>query len=394
VVTADGDLARWQRTALVVGAVGLLVCLIGALVPATRVQFFRSWLFAYNLWLGLALGGLVIVMIQYLTGGTWGYLLRRPLEASTRTLPLLAVLFLPLLAGVYDLYPWTNPDLARRLGDKSTYYLNVPFFIVRAALYFASWLVLMLVLNAWSRLQDRSNPSWLVDAFQRISAGGIVVYALTITFASIDWVMSLEPDWYSTIYGGMFGMGQVLSGFAFGLLILLLLGKEPDLDRVLSGINLRDLGSLLLAFVMVWTYLAFSQFLLIWSGNLPEETPWYIRRFHGGWIWLGLLLVLFYFALPFVLLLSTNVKRNRRRLATVAGLVLVMRIVDLFWLIVPGFKQEQTLLERLFSTAIVFDLAALVGIGGVWLGVYLWQVRRWPLLPAHAPTALEGNHHG
>jgi hypothetical protein len=397
-------LERWQRGALLAGGAGLLACAVAA-VAGAYVEFFRSYLLAYNLCLGAALGCLAILMLQYLTGGTWGFILRRPLEAGTRTLPLLALLFLPLALavlldlsaghGVSRLYLWADDTAVDADADLRHKYpfLNVPWFLVRAAGYFAVWIALSGALNRWSRRHDEGSDPRLPERFQNLSGPGLVLFAVTVTFASIDWVMSLEPKWYSTIYGAMFGMGQVLSGFTFCVAVLTLLGGLPPLNRVMSGANLRDLGSLMLAFVMVWAYLSFSQYLLIWSGNLPEEVPWYLVRFEGGWKYVGLALVLFHFALPFVLLLMADLKRNRKALAGVALLVLFMRVVDLFWLIVPGFSPRQGLADHLLSAAVLLDLAAVVGVGGLWLGVFLWQLRTWPLLPVHAPHVEEGPPH-
>jgi hypothetical protein len=337
-------------------------------------------------------------MIQHVTGGTWGYILRRPLEAGTRTLPLLALLFVPLAFGLGDLYDWAEPTKEKvannahlkKQVEHLAPYLNVNLFLVRAALYFAVWLVLMWFLNRWSRRHDETNDERLTEKFTALSAPGLVLYGVTVTFASIDWIMSLEPMWYSTIYGAMFGMGQVLSGFAFCIVMLLLLGDQPPLSRVLSNGNLRDLGSLLLAFVMVWAYLSFSQFLLIWSGNLPEEVPWYLQRLQDGWVYVALALVLCHFALPFVLLLSSDIKRHRKRLATVALLVLFMRVVDLVWLIDPAYTTPSG--ERVGFH--LLDVPAVVGLGGLWFGCFLWQVRGRPLLPIHAPAVEEAPHHG
>lgn len=382
----SADLARWQRGALIAGGAGLAGCVLGV-VLGFHQQFFRSYLVAFNLFLGVALGCLVILMLQHLTGGAWGFILRRPLEAGTRTLPLLAILFVPLAFGLTDLYSWANPEVVARDPDleHKSRYLNVGFFLGRAAFYFAVWVGLALLLDYWSRRYDETGDFAVSERMRRSSGPGLVLYGLTVTFAAIDWLMSLEPHWYSTIYGGLIGMGQVLSGFTFAVAVLMLLGTRPPLDRVLSTNNLRDLGSLMLAFVMVWAYLGFSQFLLIWSGNLEEEIPWYVARLQGGWSYVGLALILFHFALPFVLLLSADLKRNRVTLAAVALLVLAMRVVDLFWLIVPAY--------RVGLSVHLLDVAALVGVGGVWLWVFLWQVQQRPLLPVHAPPA-EEDHHG
>jgi hypothetical protein len=385
------DLARWQRGALGVGGVGLLVCLAGAFIEP--VAFFRSWLVAFNLVAGVALGALVVLMLQYQTGGTWGFILRRPLEASTRTLPLVAVLFVPLAFGLDQLYAWAQPARVEHDPDlqHKAAYLNVTFFLVRAAVYFVIWNGLMLLLNRWSRRQDTARSPHIAQSCATLSAPGLVLYVLTITFASIDWVMSLEPHWYSTIYGAMFGMGQVLSGFAFSVGVLLLLSGRPPLDRPDVRRAMSDLGSLLLAFVMVWAYLSFCQFLLIWSGNLPEEVPWYIARLEGPWKYVALAILLFQFALPFVVLLSANLKRNPRALAVVALWVVGMRAIELLWLIVPAFAHGDE--EHGTSVlGVVLYAAALAGVGGLWLGVYLGQLRRWPLLPEYNPE--EAVEHG
>jgi hypothetical protein len=379
-------LAKWQRGALIAGAAGLLVCVVGAFLDTAG--FFRSWLVAFNLVLGVAVGSLVVVMLQYLTGGTWGFVLRRPLEAATRTLPLVAVLFVPLAFGLGYLYLWADPDKVAEDPDlqHKADYLNVWFFLVRAAVYFAVWNLLMLLLNRWSRRQDTARDPGITRRCETLSAPGLMLYVVTITFASIDWVMSLEPHWYSTIYGAMFGMGQVLSGFAFGVAMLMLLSPRPPLDRPDVQRAMNDLGSLLLAFVMVWAYLSFCQFLLIWSGNLPEEVPWYMARLEGPWKLVALALLLFQFALPFVVLLSRDMKRDRRALAAVALLVVGMRAVELLWLIVPAFGHGGEGHEVSVLGAVLYP-AAIVGVGGLWLGVYLAQVRRWPLLPEYNPEA-------
>jgi hypothetical protein len=395
------SVARWQRLALAVGAVGLAICLVAALAGnSTAVQ--QSYLVAFTLFAGMALGCLGILMLQYLTGGTWGFILRRPLEAGTRTLPLVALLFVPLLLplllpesmGIPSIYPWASAEKVKNnpmLASKAAY-LNVPFFVIRALVYFAIWNGLMVLLERWSREQDRTRDPGLTDRCEALSGPGLVLLGLTVTFASIDWMMSLEPEWYSTIYGAMVGVGALLSGFSLAVAVLLLLGDIPPLDGVLVKGNLRDLGSLLLAFVMVWAYLSFSQYLLIWSGNLPEEVPWYISRTADHWKYIAGALVLFHFALPFALLLSANVKRHRRTLLAVVLLVLVMRFFDLSWLIIPAFTHTA---EGAGSHVLWLDLCALVGVGGVWLGVYLGQVRQRPLLPVSvSPIQEVAAHHG
>jgi hypothetical protein len=315
-------------------------------------------------------------MLQYLTGGRWGALLRRLLESSSRTLILLAVLFVPVLLGVNYLYKWTHEDLGHR-----SYYLNVPAFAARALVYFAVWVTISFFLNRWSRGEEGEPPR----RFRLLSAWGLVLFGLTITFASIDWVMSLEPHWYSSIYPVLFATGQVMAGLAFAVAVLLLLATYPAVGRWLGPAPLRDLGNLLLAFVMLWAYMAISQFLLIWSGNLPEENVWYIKRSEHGWQVVALALAVLHFTLPFLLLLSRDVKQSRGGLLAVAGLILVMHFVDVLWWVQPAFE------GGLYFWWLL-DVVALAGLGGVWVWWFLWQLRQRPLVPLHDPALAEGGH--
>jgi hypothetical protein len=397
------DLTRVSRLAFTVGLLGVGVCLVGALLPGTRVTFFRAWLVAFNLGTGLALGSLVVLMLQYLTGGVWGVVLRRPLEAATRTLPLMAVLFVPLAFGLPDLYAWArpsaldDPDLIHKAP-----YLNVPFFLIRAVIYFALWNGLAWTFSAWSKRQDeQGGPSAEIHSrCVTLSAPGMMLYVVSITFASIDWVMSLEPHWYSTIYGAMFGMGQVLSGFAFAVAVVALLVARKPLADLLGRQQLRDLGSLLMAFIMVWAYLAFMQFLLIWAGNLPEEVPWYVARLAGPWKFVALALVVLHYAIPFAILLSANLRSSRTALVWVASLVVVMRVADLLWLIVPAFDHHShSHAESSADASLAFFgpllyAAALAAVGGLWLGEYLRQLAGRPLLPVGVTIEKEEAHHG
>ncbi|TMA82880.1 MAG: hypothetical protein E6J77_15170, partial [Deltaproteobacteria bacterium] len=269
---------RFRRNCLLVGIAGLAACAAGA--AANPAAFFRAYLVAYLFWLGIALGCMAIVLIHYLTGGAWGLVIRRVLESGTRTLPLLALAFLPLAFGLRELYEWARPEVvaADALLRHKSAYLNAPFFLVRAAIYLAAWIAVAAVLRRWSP-EDAAPPRRL-----RVLAGpGLAVYGLTMTFAAIDWVMSLEPHWFSTVYGMMFATGQVLAGFAFVIAVTTLLARRAPLAGLVAPNHFTDLGNLLLAFVMLWAYLAFAQYLLIWAGNLPEEIPWYLRRQQGGW---------------------------------------------------------------------------------------------------------------
>ena len=383
---------RLQRAALIAGAAGLLVCAGGGVL--SPAHFFRAYLTAYNFWLGVALGCLVLLMVQHLTGGAWGILLRRVLEAGTRTLLPLALLFVPLFFGMTHLYEWANPQAVQadeELQRKSGY-LNVTGFAVRTVIYFVVWLAIASLLNKWSAQQDQGGHDEDAERrFRLLSAPGLALYGGTITFASIDWVMSLEPHWASTIYPVLFAVGQALEGIAFAVVALVLLSEYPPLAEVVRASHRRDLGNLLLTFVMLWAYMGFSQFLLIWAENLPEETPWYLRRLRGGWEWVAVLLLVFQFVLPFVLLLFRDVKENPRRLAGVATLILVMRFVDVLWWVEAAFPGGMSFYWLL-------DVAALVGLGGIWVWCFLWQLGKRPQLPLHDPYLPmylpEAAHHG
>src|SRR5436309_6317288 len=327
------ELAAHQRRLLTAGAAGTAVSAIGFfLSPA---QFLQSYLMAYMFVLGITLGCLALGMVHQLSGGAWGVVIRRPIGAATRTLPVLTLLFLPIALGVHHLYSWTDAGLVARddvLRHKQLY-LNVPFFLVRAAIYFAVWNALTYFLNAWSLEQDETGDPRLARRMQVLSAGGLVAYGLTITFASFDWLMSLEPHWFSTIYGVLIMGGQGLSALAFLIIALVWLSRRKPLDAIIVPAHFHDVGNLMLAFVMLWAYFSFSQYLIIWAGNLPAEIAWYLHRLQTGWRPIAVVLMLFHFALPFVVLLSRTVKREGRLLVRVAIAVLVVRLVDLWWLI-------------------------------------------------------------
>jgi len=382
-----GDLARLRTPALAVGALGLLACAAGLfLAPAA---FFPSWLFACMFCLGLTLGCQAILMLHHVTGGGWGVPIRRSLEAASRTLPLVGLFFLPLFLGLPRLYEWARPEEAAKdpiLVHKAPY-LNVPFFSARAVVFFAAWLFFSIFLNRWSREQDDAPRRGLTRRLQLLSSAGLVVYGLTITFFSIDWVMSLEPHWYSTMYGVLYITGHSLSGFAFVVAVTVYLSSREPLASFVRARHFHDLGKLMLAFVMLWSYVAFSQYLIIWAGNLPEEIPWYLKRLQGGWGFVGVAIVLLHFVLPFLLLLPATANRNPRILVSVALLVVAMRFVDLFWMVRPASSPARFALSWM-------DLAAPAAVLGVWLFAYLGELVKRPLLPVNDPEyreALERN---
>jgi hypothetical protein len=362
---------------LTAGVIGAAACVIG--VFFNSAQFFQSYLIAYLFWLGVALGCLPLLMLHHLVGGVWGFVIRRIVESGIRTLPVMALLFLPIVFGLHHLYEWSHPEAVAAdpaLQHKSLY-LNVPFFLVRAAIYFSAWLVFAYFLNRWSVEQDRTGRPDLSRSFQLLSAPGILVYVLTMTFAAFDWTMSLEPHWFSTIFGLMVVAAQVLSTLAFVIIVAALLARETSYD--FFGRDLfHDLGNLLLAFLMLWAYMSFSQYLIIWSGNLPEEISWYLQRATHGWQWVAAALAVFHFAVPFVLLLARGNKRKRSVIAWIAIWVLIMRVVDVYWLVAPTFRP------------VVYphwlDVAALAAVGGVWLTVFFFELSRQTVVPLRDPN--------
>jgi hypothetical protein len=370
------ELDRLQRGALGVGIVALVACIIGA--PFSPAQFFRAYLAAYLFYLGIAHGCLAILMVYYLTGGAWGFLIRRTLEAGMRTLPLLAMLFTPVACGVGYLYLWAQPAVVAATKDlrHKQIYLNAPFFWVRTAIYFVLWVGLAFCLSAWSRRQDQTGNPRFGKLLSRLSGPGLVVYGVTITFAAIDWVMSLQPAFRSTIFGPLFAAGEILSGQACALLVLAWLVWRPPLDRYLSLEGLNDLGNLLFTFLVIWGYLAYFQFMLIWIANLRYDIIWYLPRARDGWQWVAAALAAFQFAVPFFLLLSRDIKRRPRALAAVAGLVLGMHLVYQYFQVMPAFAG--THLGQHWM-----DFLTPLAVGGPWLAYFLWQLKQYAVLPRH-----------
>ena len=371
-------LDRLQQQVLLVGAISAGISVAGALFSPT--QFFQSYLFGYVFWIGITLGCLGLLMLHHLVSGGWGFVIQRITEAGMKTSTLMAVLFVPLALGLTHIYPWSRPD-ALTGGDIMKFksaYLTVPGFVTRAMLYFALWIALSTLLSRWSRRQDETADPRLTRASRLLSAPGLIAYALTATFASIDWVMSLEPEWSSTIYGMMFIVAQALSSLAVATIAVSLLARYNPFDGILTRRHFHHLGNLLLAFTILWAYMAFSQLIIIWSGNLPEENSWYISRLGPGWEAIAALLLLVHFFVPFFVLLSRRAKQSGRPLMLIAGLLLVMQVVDDYWLIVPAFHPGVFHLHWL-------DFTVPVAIGGFWLAAFLRQLKRGSMIPLHDP---------
>jgi len=379
---APRELSRWGTLGLLVGLAGAALLAIGYFTAGPE-QFFRSYLVGWTTWLAFPLGALALLMIYHLTAGTWGTIARRILEASTRTLPYLAILFVPIILGMGHLYRWTHEA---QTGAKA-HYLTTGSWILRAVIYLGVWMLLALLLSFWSKRQDATGDPALAVKMRRLSGPGLVLYGFSVTFAAIDWLMSLDPAWYSTIYGAWYFAGGGIA--ALGLLVLIglfLSGREP-MESVITRSIFHDWGKLLLAFTMLWAYFAVSQLLIIWSGNIPEEVLWYQQRLTGGWQAMGLALALLHFGLPFLLLLSRDLKRQAKMLSVVAVLLLVMHWVDIFWNVAPNFSPEQFAFHWL-------DVVAPLAVGGIWFWLFVRELGKRPLLPINDPYLEEVFTHG
>jgi hypothetical protein len=374
-----------QRS-LVIGLVFAVISLVLAFLRPD--EFYRAYLLGYMAWLGVTLGSMAILMIRHLTGGGWGMVIRRILGAAMRCLPLMAVLFVPILFGLPKLYVWARPldsiadkHLREHLQELTKTYLTVRGFAIRAAIYLAIWNLLSFLLTKWSREQDNPPSRDNSNRFKAVSGPGLILYAFTISFAAIDWVMSIDPSWISTIYGLLILIGELLSAMCFAVVVERILVNYKPMSELLKPDFVHDHGKWMLTFTMVWAYFSFSQWLIIWAGNLPEEITWYMRRLNGGWGSIGLFLVVFHFVVPFVLLLSRPFKRDIRRLVGLAVWLMLMRYVDLFWIIEPNFSKTLSLT--------LSDVAVPVAIGGIWLAYFFRNLDSMPLLPAYDVFANE-----
>jgi hypothetical protein len=383
-----GRLDRLQGRAPVVGAAGLVVCAAAWLLWPD--SFYHAYLVGYVFWLGISLGCLGLTMLHHLVGGGWGLPIRRPMESAGVTLLPLAILFLPVVFGLSHLYDWAQPDTVANdpiLQAKSTY-LNPGFFLARTGGYFVLWLIMALLIDRLSAAQDQRGdfgPSrWLGG----MAGPGLIFLFLTGSFAAIDWMMSLEPHWVSSIYGAMVVVGEGLATLAMLVVIVVRMSDRQPISEAAAPGRLHDLGNLMLAFTMLWAYMAFSQYLIIWSGNLPEEIPWYLRRARGAWQWVGLALIVFHFFLPFFVLLFRENKRYGRLLVRVAAWILAMHWLDLVWLIIPASIEVEpgSRVPQIPWGTVLLSLASLVGVGGIWLAAFLWRLKAWPLIPLNDPN--------
>ncbi len=385
------DLDRMRNRGLVFGGVGILATIAGFFL-ADRSQFFQSYLVAFMFWMGISLGSLLLLMVQYLSGGAWGLVARRIFESGARTLPLMLILFLPIAFNLETLYVWARPEAAAdEVIQSKVAYLNRNFFLIRAIVYFVIFVTLTIILTRWSKAQDEEAPvppGPKDRRFRLLSGPGLVVTILAITFMSVDWLMSLDPHFYSTIWGILTLGGAGLSTLAFTILVLQGLSQSRPMSQVVTTERFHDFGKLMLAFVMLWAYFNVSQLLIIWSANLPEEIPWYIERLRGPWMPWSWLVLLGHFVLPFVLLLSRDLKRHGLILSRVAYFVLLMRLVDFIWTVGPVFRHD--------TTFHWLDFTIVVAFAAPWLFLFYRNLGDRSLVPANDPyfkeAVADGGH--
>ena len=368
-----------QRLGMTAAAIGVALTIAGFIIYGQE-RFFQAYLVAYTFVFGIILGSMALLMVQHLSGGAWGLVIRRPLEAAVRTMPIMTLLYLPIALGVHDLYHWSHPEAVT--GDPvlewKQPYLNTTFFYVRQLIYFAIWNLIAWFLTSWSAEQDRSGDPGLIKKFSRLSGAGLVIYSLTVTFAMVDWTMSVNPHWFSTMWGPLYMAGQGLSAFAFTIAILIALSQTAPLNRIVTSHHLHDLGKLLFAFLMLHAYLSFSQFLIVWSANLGEEIPHYLIRWDSGYQYVSIFMILGHFAVPYALLLSRDIKRSFQRLRLIAIWILFARVVDYYWHVAPEFHEDHLTLG-------ILDFATPVALGGVFLALFAANLRKYSLLPVNDP---------
>ncbi len=397
---APADINRWRTLALGIGGI-LSIIILGIMLffPEYREQALRSWLLGFIFWGGIGIGCLGVLLLQYLTGGAWGVVMRRILEAGSGTLPIIFVLFLPIMFGITYLYEWTHLTTTDEIVKWRQIYLNVGWWIFRACFYFVLFYLMAYFLRKWSFQQDQAEDYEtalkLSQDASKFSGPTMVFYVLTVSFAAIDWVMTLDPHWYSTMWGLLFTAGWALSCFCFSVALLAVLSDKAPMNRILNSRHFHDIGKLILALVMVWAYFNFSQFLIIWSGNLPEETKWYLARWKGTWSIISVSLIVLHFAFPFLVLLSRDIKRNAKWLAMLAIFILILRLTDMYFLIGPspriGTGGQEVDFINSFSW---MDIVAPLAVGGIWLWYFFGQLMKHPLVPINEPFLENAINHG
>ena len=385
---AEGTpLPGMKQFGMIAGGLGVVLAIAGVFLSGAE-RFFQAYLVAYTFWMGVVLGSLALLMVQHLSGGVWGLVLRRPFEAAVRTLPFMALLFIPIIFGMHSIYEWSHAGITETdaIIREKALYLNTPFFLARQAVYFVVWGTIGYLLTTWSSEHDRTGDPALLTRMERLSGGGLVVYFLTVTFAMVDWTMSVNPHWFSTIWGMLYIGGQGLSAFAFGICVLVMLSQVAPLNRVLTTHHFHDLGKFLFAFLMLWAYLSFSQFLIIWSANIPEEIPHYLNRWDNSWKYLSIFIIVGHFIVPYALLLSRDLKKNSGKLRVIAMWILLARLADYYWHVMPE-------LHRNGLTVTLLDVALPLALGGIFISLFVAQLGGRSLLPVNDPQLDKALHH-
>lgn len=394
---APKEMNKYRSATLGIGGIALIVWAVGTYMQPE--QGLRSWLFGFISWAGICIGGLGLLMLQYMTGGAWGIVIRRITEAASRTLPLIVLMFVPIAIGVYNhtFYEFTHLSPDDPVMVHRGVFMAPWFWIVRSVCYFLIFGLMVYLLNKWGGEQDKAadlaGAARSMDISSRFSGPMTVIYSVIVTFAVVDWVMMLDPHWFSTMWGLLFVAGWALSALSFCVMVLAYLADKRPMDAVLTTRHFHDLGKLMLALVMVWAYFNFSQFLIIWAGNIPEETSWYLVRMKGGWGWIGTILILFHFAFPFVILLQQEFKRGAQRLALLGAFLLLMRFVDMFYQIAPTPRVTPGIPDGAFIVSWL-DFVAPIAVGGIWLWFFIGQLMKRPIVPVNDPFYERAVAHG
>jgi hypothetical protein len=370
--------SRVGQIALIIGIIGLVLTATGYFVDKT--QFYHSYLTAFFFWLSIALGGLFFTMLHHLVGAIWSVVLRRLAENIMICIPLLAIFLIPVLFGIGELFHWSHPEAVAQdhLLQSKAPYLNVSFFIIRAVFYFVIWVLLARYLLRLSLAQDGGHTESISKKMRVASAPGMILFALTVTFASFDWLMSLDAHWYSTIFGVYVFSGSLLAMLAFLMRFVLYLDGTDTLRGIITREHWHDMGKLIFAFTVFWGYMAFSQYFLIWYGNIPEETVWFLHRWEHGWQYISLFIVFGHFVIPFFVLFPYSTKRSRPVMLVMTIWILAMHWVDLYWIVMPNLHREAVKFSWI-------DFAPMLGIGGIFIWFFWSRVRVTPLLPAGDP---------
>lgn len=388
------DTAKFQTIALGIGVIAVVGgAVLGFFGQGGAAGFFQSYLMSYLFWLGISLGALVMLFVQHMAGGPWGPLIARPLESAATVIPLMALLFVPVLLGAGDLFPWTN---AAYVAEHPTVaakqeYLNMPWFVVRSVAYFAVWIGAAMLYRRGSLDQDAAGEAAGTIGYKLRNAAGLwfVFYVLTMTFAGFDWAMSLTPTWFSGIYPTILMATQAITGIAFMIIVITwIANRNATVDALLTPRRLQDLGNFLMAFTMFWAYVQVSQLIIQWSNNVVETASWYVLRFSPEWLGVSAFLLFFGFFAPFFILFSRWVKRKRRTLVMVAIWSLLMQALNYFWFLAPTFGREGFALT-------LADVLLFIGIGGIWLAAFARQLASRQVLPANDPrlVAAVSEHH-